>query len=35
MMEERTGIIRYSQLVNEVTNEPDHDAVLDAVKSLT
>ncbi len=29
------GILRYIQFVNEVTNEPDYDAVLDAVKSLT
>ncbi len=32
---DREGAIRYIQVVNEVTNEPDYDSVLDAVKSLT
>lgn len=28
------GTLAYSQLVPEVTNEPDYDAVLEAVKKL-
>jgi thiol peroxidase len=28
------GIIRYSQLVSEVTEEPDYSAVIEAVKGL-
>ena len=31
---DREGVIRYIQLVREVTNEPDYQAVLDAVKGL-
>ena len=29
-----TGIVRYVQLVKEITTEPDYDAVLDAVKKI-
>jgi len=28
---DRQGVIRYTQLVEEITHEPDYDAVLDAV----
>ncbi len=31
---DRYGIVRYTQLVSELTNEPDYQAVLDAVKGL-
>ena len=31
---DREGIIRYIQIVKEVTDEPDYDAVLDAVNRL-
>ena len=31
---DRDGIIRYIQIVNELTNEPDYEAVLDAAKGL-
>jgi thiol peroxidase len=31
---DRDGVIRYIQLVNEVTKEPDYAAVLEAVKKL-
>jgi len=31
---DREGILRYIQLVKEVTNEPDYQAVLDAVKKV-
>jgi thiol peroxidase len=31
---DREGIIRYIQIVKEVTDEPDYDAVLDAVNKL-
>jgi len=31
---DRNGVIRYMQLVNELTNEPDYQAVLDAVKGF-
>lgn len=31
---DRKGILRYKQLVKEVTNEPDYNAVLDALKKL-
>jgi len=31
---DRDGVIRYMQLVNELTNEPDYQAVLDAVKGF-
>ncbi len=31
---DREGAIRYAQLVNELSNEPDYQAVLDAVKRL-
>jgi thiol peroxidase len=31
---DREGIIRYIQIVNEITNEPDYDAVLEAVHKL-
>lgn len=31
---DRTGVIRYIQVVNELTNEPDYEAVLKAVKQL-
>ncbi|MGB2806218.1 MAG: thiol peroxidase [Sedimentisphaerales bacterium] len=29
------GIVRYVQIVNELTNEPDYEAVLQAVKDIT
>ena len=32
---DKKGILKYIQLVKEVTEEPDYDAVLDAVKKLT
>lgn len=32
---DRDGIIRYIQLVNEVTHEPDYDAVLKAVSEIS
>ncbi|MCJ7686437.1 MAG: thiol peroxidase [Desulfobacteraceae bacterium] len=31
---DREGIVRYIQIVKEVTDEPDYDAVLEAVKKL-
>ena len=31
---DREGTVRYVQWVNEITNEPDYDAVLDAVKKV-
>jgi thiol peroxidase len=31
---DREGIIRYIQIVKEVTDEPDYDAVLEAVQKL-
>jgi len=31
---DKTGIIRYLQLVNEVTNEPDYEPILKAVRAL-
>ncbi len=31
---DRDGIIRYIQIVNEVTNEPDYDTVINVVKEL-
>ena len=31
---DREGIIRYIQIVNEITNEPDYDAVLEAIHKL-
>lgn len=31
---DREGVVRYVQLVEELTNEPDYDAVLDAVREL-
>jgi thiol peroxidase len=31
---DRQGIIQYIQTIKEITNEPDYDAVLDAVKKL-
>lgn len=31
---DRTGVIRYIQVVNELTNEPDYEAVLKAVNQL-
>ena len=34
-MVDREGVVRYTQLVKEVTSEPDYKAVLDAVSSLT
>jgi thiol peroxidase len=30
---DRAGVVRYRQLVPEVTNEPDYDAVLEAVRA--
>ena len=32
---DRDGVVRYQQIVPEVTQEPDYDAALNAVKSLT
>ena len=32
---DRQGVVRYCQLVKEVSEEPDYDAVLKAVKALT
>jgi|UniRef100_A0A7C4AQ94 thiol peroxidase len=32
---DQAGIIRYVQIVNEIANEPDYDAVIEAVKKLT
>jgi thiol peroxidase len=32
---DREGVVRYYQLVNEVSEEPDYDAALEAVKALT
>ncbi len=34
MVVDSKGVIRYEQLVNEVTDEPNYDAALDAVKGL-
>jgi thiol peroxidase len=31
---DKEGVLRYSQLVKEMTNEPDYDEVLEAVKKL-
>jgi thiol peroxidase len=31
---DKEGIIRYVEIVNELTNEPDYNAALDAVKGL-
>ncbi len=31
---DKDGIVRYTQIVNELTNEPDYEAVLKAVKSV-
>jgi len=31
---DRQGVIRYTQLVEEITHEPDYDAILDAVRKL-
>jgi thiol peroxidase len=31
---DRQGVIRYTQLVEEISHEPDYDAVLDAVRKL-
>ena len=31
---DQAGVVQYSQLVSEVTDEPDYDAVIDAVKKL-
>ncbi|MHC4467965.1 MAG: thiol peroxidase, partial [Planctomycetota bacterium] len=31
---DQAGILQYSQLVSEVTDEPDYDAAIDAVKKL-
>jgi len=31
---DRTGIVRYSEIVNEITREPDYDAVLKTVAGL-
>jgi len=31
---DREGVIRYVQLVNEITDEPDYDAALAAVREL-
>ncbi len=35
MVLDREGVVRYYQLVKEVGEEPDYDAALEAVKSLT
>ena len=32
---DKEGIVRYVQIVNELTNEPDYEAVLQAVKDIT
>jgi thiol peroxidase len=32
---DRQGVVRYSQLVKEVSEEPDYEAALAAVKELT
>lgn len=32
---DREGVVRYVQVVDEITNEPDYDTVLDAVKALS
>ena len=31
----KDGVVQYAQLVPEVTNQPDFDAVLDAVRKLS
>jgi len=31
---DQAGILQYSQLVSEVTDEPDYDAAIDTVKKL-
>ena len=31
---DQAGVLQYKQIVSEITNEPDYDAVLQAVKSL-
>ncbi|MGD9107345.1 MAG: thiol peroxidase, partial [Desulfobacterales bacterium] len=31
---DREGIIRYVQMVNEITEEPDYDAIMNAVNNL-
>jgi thiol peroxidase len=31
---DREGIVRYTQIVDELTDEPDYEAVLEAVKGL-
>lgn len=31
---DKDGIVRYTQLVNEITNEPDYDSALNALKAL-
>jgi thiol peroxidase len=35
MVLDREGVVRYYQLVKEVSEEPDYDAALEAVKELT
>jgi thioredoxin-dependent peroxiredoxin len=35
MVLDREGVVRYYQLVKEVSEEPDYDAALEAVKALT
>jgi thiol peroxidase len=32
---DQSGVIRYIQLVKDTSNEPDYQAVLDAVRKLT
>lgn len=32
---DKEGVVRYVQIVNELTNEPDYEAVLQAVKDIT
>ena len=32
---DKEGIVRYVQIVNELTSEPDYEAVLQAVKDIT
>jgi thiol peroxidase len=32
---DRQGVVRYTQLVDEIATEPDYQAVLDAVRRLT
>ncbi|MDH4238349.1 MAG: thiol peroxidase [Phycisphaerae bacterium] len=32
---DKEGVVRYVQMVNELTNEPDYEAVLQAVKDIT